>query len=739
MTINILAIRLGARSVPEEIHEVRFLDHDVRIRRVTATDLDQVREWIAGNDAEVAAIALEGMAGTLKIGSRRATHKDLQAIFETPGRAPVVDGGGLRDVLEPWAVRIVSEIYPGTFSRKHVLMVPGMNHNGFAQEVRRYTNDVHYADSLIFFNLPNAIGNPSGLDRYAGRALQQLCQVSPRQLWPPPGQPRTPRNTTPFEWADILAGDMNTIRRHAPTALQGKAVVAEAASEEDIIALRERGVEQLITTMPTLSNDGVVGAANREPARLSASVMEAILAALRADADAPLSESTYLNILADMVWEPAVVNLQRETEVVNRFAFVLYPPDVGSLRKHPNFRVTRYLPDRLVEPAAAQIPPVYVGLIRGAQSPSSGQKVEGVLLTLGATPRELLRRDPSFCSRRLIKAADLAERMGARIMGSGAFSSVIGDADAAVAQRTDIGITSGFSLTLVATLEQAARAVNLMGADDLSGSAAMILGATGAVGKVSARLLAQSTGRLILVASRPEALIALKRQIQDENPEAVILISTTVDDHLEEVELIVATVPSPTPRVLDITRCKPGTVICDLARSPNIAPEDARLRPDVLVVQGALIRLPGDVEIASGFDLPPGIVQASLAETALLAMEGRFDDFTLGREVRMDQVLEIDRLFKKHQFKQVGLRSFTRYLTEEDLSQRREIADELRANPDRLEEIRRAQQSAAETGELADGSAMSDVWPAGLSGLGVATAVLGWWTRRGYGPDEDQN
>jgi hypothetical protein len=44
-------------------------------------------------------------------------------------------------------------------------------------------------------------------------------------------------------------------------------------------------------------------------------------------------------------------------------------------------------------------------------------------------------------------------------------------------------------------------------------------------------------------------------------------------------------------------------------------------------------------------------------------MEGRFEDYTLGRNITMERVKEIYRLFKKHQFRIAELRSRGCYLS----------------------------------------------------------------------------
>jgi hypothetical protein len=53
-----------------------------------------------------------------------------------------------------------------------------------------------------------------------------------------------------------------------------------------------------------------------------------------------------------------------------------------------------------------------------------------------------------------------------------------------------------------------------------------------------------------------------------------------------------------------------------------------------------------------------------MAETMILAMEGRFESFSLGKDIKLEQVDEISRLGAKHGFKLAGFRSFERTVSE---------------------------------------------------------------------------
>jgi predicted amino acid dehydrogenase len=368
---------------------------------------------------------------------------------------------------------------------------------------------------------------------------------------------------------------------------------------------------------------------------------------------------------------------------------VIHPLDVSHIHSDPNWKWTRFLPDSLVERFAAYVPPVYLSKITGAVSPLTGQRVEGHLISLGSTSREMMRRPESFTYRALVRAARMASRRGARVMGLGAFTSVVGDAGVTVARESPIAVTSGNSLTVAATLEAAKQAAALMGHEDVSTLKAMVIGATGSIGSVCARMIARSVPDISLVSIEPEKLYELASLIRHETPRARVDVATEPNGLIGDCDLVISATSAFGQRVLDISRCKPGAIICDVARPPDIGHEEASLRPDVLVVESGEVLIPGEVDIHYDIGLPPRVAYACLAETALLAMDGRFESFTLGRQLSVERVEEIRGLFDKHGFKLAPLRAEGRCLTDRDLADKRELAASLSRRPQRLEEVRR--------------------------------------------------
>ncbi len=671
----VLILTPGQQNATET---VRFLGGEVRVETIGCdADPERVLALIGERAGEFDAVGLEGWPMSMSLANATVRHRFADRVVKVNGSTPVVDGHGIRAGLERWGIILADRDQPGIFSRKRTLMCPGLNHQGLTQTLSARSTSVHYADPVVYFGLPDfpGVGARKTLQQSASAILKTLVDATPDRLQPEATPHEAHEHAGMFRRADIIAGDARTIRRYAPDDLARKTIVVDCADQDDVDDFRNRGASILVTMMPSLDPDN-------DLAGHSAAVIEAVLVSLRADRNLPLTEDTYLDMIADLDWKPGIRYLQPKEAGINRFAFVIHPLSVRFIHAHPAFRWTRYLPDSLVEWCAAFMPPMYLSRVTGAKSPVTGQRVEGHLYALSATPRQMMKRGVRSTYRKLTAVARKAERRGARIMGLGAFTSVVGDAGKTVAAESDIAVTSGNSLTVSATLEAAKQAMISMGSGDLTHGRAMIVGATGSIGAVCARLIAQAVRDVILISIEPERLIELKRRIQDETPGARVVIGTRATEHLPHCDLVITATSAFGQRVVDISRCKPGAVVCDVARPHDISPAEAAVRPDVLVIDSGEVLIPGDIDFGYDIGLPPGIAYACLAETCLLAMDGRFEDYTIGRELRMARVKDIYRMFKKHQFHIAGLHSFDENVTEETLAEKRALAERLRADPE---------------------------------------------------------
>ncbi|HYM71253.1 MAG TPA: shikimate dehydrogenase [bacterium] len=346
---------------------------------------------------------------------------------------------------------------------------------------------------------------------------------------------------------------------------------------------------------------------------------------------------------------------------IGRFGLVIHPQNIADFTKR--FPFTRLLPGGLVERMFQVVPPFEASHITGIVS-ATGARAEGWFIALPWTPRVLLATPPEVTYPRLIQAGRIAERLGAGIVGLAAFTKVVGDRGVSVARALDAGVTTGNSLTAATAVEGALVAASRMGLDPRAARVAVI-GATGSIGGACSQMLAPQVGELVLVARTRDRLERLAGRLR-ETATTPVSITSDVRAAVGAAD-IVLTVSSAIDVLIEPEDLRPGAVVCDVARPRNVSRLVYERRRDVLVIDGGVIDVPGPVDFGLDFGFPPGTCEACMAETILLALEHRYDDYTLGPEIELAKAEEIHALMRKHGFRLTGLRRFERKISDEEL------------------------------------------------------------------------
>jgi predicted amino acid dehydrogenase len=206
----------------------------------------------------------------------------------------------------------------------------------------------------------------------------------------------------------------------------------------------------------------------------------------------------------------------------------------------------------------------------------------------------------------------------------------------------------------------------------------MVVGATGAIGSVCARMMATVAEEVYLVSPETAKLLALKQSIRKETPDATVFLSSRADKDIAGMDMIVTATSGAGKKVLDIMKVKPGCVITDVARPLDLPPDEVAKRPDVLVIESGEIHLPGNVSMKN-IGLPKNVAYACLAETIVLALEGRFENFTVGRNIEWERVREIYRLGRKHGMKLAAISGVNGVYSDADIRRVRRLALAARA------------------------------------------------------------
>jgi predicted amino acid dehydrogenase len=157
-------------------------------------------------------------------------------------------------------------------------------------------------------------------------------------------------------------------------------------------------------------------------------------------------------------------------------------------------------------------------------------------------------------------------------------------------------------------------------------------------------------------------------------------VAARPDEALPAMDMIVTATSAAGQKVLDVMALKPGCVVTDVARPLDLSAEDVAKRPDVLVIESGEIELPGEDVHLGDIGLPPGVAFACLAETIVLALEGRYETFTVGRNIEWTKVKEIYRLGLKHGMRLATISGVNGVFTDEDFDRVRRLALAARAD-----------------------------------------------------------
>jgi fatty aldehyde-generating acyl-ACP reductase len=347
---------------------------------------------------------------------------------------------------------------------------------------------------------------------------------------------------------------------------------------------------------------------------------------------------------------------------MDNFAFIFHPldPKRDVERKFP--LLGKYLPIPAINFLSRFFPPLYISHITGVRSEATGKEVEGWFVACPFTPQRMVTLPPKTVYRKVIATAHLAERLGAQLVGLGAYTSVVGDGGVTISRSVKVPVTTGDSYTVASAVEAMKKAAELMDIN-LSNATLAVVGATGAIGAVAAEILAEDIPHIVLIGKRFDRLAEVK--VRCENVGAEVLVTDDLNT-LRQADLVL-TVTSAVDAIIQPQHLKPGAVVCDVARPRDVSKRVAEQRDDVLVFEGGLVEVPGPVDFHFNFGFPPKTSYACMAETIALALEGRYESYTLGKDLTVAQVKEMNEIARRHGFKLAGFRSFEHAVPDEEV------------------------------------------------------------------------
>ncbi len=355
--------------------------------------------------------------------------------------------------------------------------------------------------------------------------------------------------------------------------------------------------------------------------------------------------------------------------MINSLGFIGHPIDMDHLYKMLGtfgLLVKKMKPFKLKE-LLKYLPPYKVDTVTNLRS-LKGSVIDCHTIICPLLPEDMVSLDERFVLSRIVRAVRLAEKLGAKIVTLGGFTSVVGNEGEEVSKRVKIAVTSGNTYTAALAIEGIIKAAYCMDVN-LSNATLAVIGATGDIGSICTKILSKKVKR-VNIAARNEARLADFANEIKMNTNKEVQVYKYAKDAIKDAD-ITLTVTTAMSAIIEPESLKPGSIMCDVAIPANIAKSIVNIRNDVFVFEGGLARLPYQNEIKDRLFnelMPSGSIYGCLAEGMVLAFEGKFENYSIGRgNITEQKIDEISKLANKHGVQLADFFCGYRFYSDEDI------------------------------------------------------------------------
>jgi hypothetical protein len=294
-----VSISLGS-AVRDHKVTLNLLGQEIGLERIgTDGDLKRAMALYEELDGQVDAFGVGGTDLGLQVGQRYYPLRAAQKMVAGVKKTPVVDGGGVRSVLERQVMQVVEAEIGGQIAPKRAAITVAVDRYDMAVSFDRAGYEVVYCDLMFGLGIPIPVRGLANLRRLAG-VLMPVVGRLPMSFIYPTGEKQheiVPKYEKWYKWASVFAGDFNYIKRHLPDRLDGKVIVTNTTTAADVELLRARGVRYLVTTTPPF-----------EGRSFGTNVIEAALTAV-AGKGRPLAAEEIQALLDRLDFRPNIVQL----------------------------------------------------------------------------------------------------------------------------------------------------------------------------------------------------------------------------------------------------------------------------------------------------------------------------------------------------------------------------------------------------------------------------------------------
>ena len=235
---------------------------------------------------------------------QRFSLRDGLRLMNGVKKTPVVDGSGLKNSLERQVIRSLAASHAREIPLRGrpTLVVCGMDRFGMAEALEEAGAVVSYGDLIFSLGKDQLITSLDELADFADRLLPEVTKMPISFIYPVGRQQdKAPeeKHTRYYDAADIIAGDFHFIRKFMPSRMDGKVIITNTVTSDDLSELAARGAAWLVATTPEFHGRS-----------FGTNVLEAALLVLLGKPWADVTPDDYQQLIERLGLQPRIVRLQ---------------------------------------------------------------------------------------------------------------------------------------------------------------------------------------------------------------------------------------------------------------------------------------------------------------------------------------------------------------------------------------------------------------------------------------------
>jgi hypothetical protein len=247
-----VSISLGSPARDKSV-ELTLLGERIRLERIgTNGDEAKARELYRTLDGTVDAFGVGGIDLYVHMPWKDYPLHGALKMVQDVHRTPVVDGATLRNVLEPQVVRLMENRIGAQIRPKKAFLIEAISRYGMLTAFLEAGYECVFGDLMSALKIPIPVRRLGTLHTLA-RILLPIVGHMPISFIYSTGKSQevvVPKYEKYYQEASVIAGDWLYIKKHIPEHLEGKVIVTNTTTTEDIEFMRRRGIRYLVTTTP---------------------------------------------------------------------------------------------------------------------------------------------------------------------------------------------------------------------------------------------------------------------------------------------------------------------------------------------------------------------------------------------------------------------------------------------------------------------------------------------------------